>query len=259
MTNLKALKSSQLILLRGTAVAILYVKDGFALATDSLAIVPRLTSIQAIQVQKIFKVADRIACVMCGDSHFYDTATGEECKFSDFIDEAVRNLSPTAPAKAIRQISENFHRRLQEEKRRMKVSLKAQQFWTELIFVGFQNEEPFQAISCFANERDTLLKPTIEQRVLRSPRKYLHGVTDPRSAAPNATSDLNVEVLRKIAEQSYENPDFLPGWVFLRDAVGLARSYVEITIALGVRAVGGKVQLAQIPRDGRFSFVTPPV
>ena len=242
------------VLREGTALAILFVREGFAIATDSFAIGSGLPTIQS---QKIFRITDRVASVMCGTSHFYETETGEECSFSDFIRDATANLHSPASSSAFREVSYTFYRKLQEEKRRMKAKLKGHKFVTELIFAGYEDGKAIRATAYFRRRKERLLPPTVGWTVLEEPKQHFRGVVSPHSPFLDKILDPDIEQLRALAQT--DDPSNLPNKLSLDEALRLARKYIEITIASGTPAVGGKIQLAKIPRDGKFSFVTPPV
>jgi len=252
--NFTVLMANHLVTRKGTAVAILYTREGFAIATDSLAISSALPTIQS---QKIFRITDRVASVLLGTSDFYETETGEGCSFDDFILAAADNLRSPSFKSVVRQVSLTCYRELLQAKRRMKTKLKGKKILTELIFAGFENGKAMRATSYFRRRKERFLPPTVGWTILQEPKQYLRGVVNLKSPFLDRILDSDIRKLRLLLAQN--DPSNLPGTLTLDEALRFAQKYVEITIASGTPAVGGKIQLAKIPRDGKFSFVTPPL
>ena len=188
-----------------------------------------------------------MGCVLMGIAHIEDTDTGEEAWLGSAIIQSASSLQSTHFSESTKQISAAFQSYFQTEKARLKVTFKE---WkepdlSELLFVGFDDGTALLQRVYFGREKEKLCDPIFEEPfIFHEPYQYVRY--------------WNVGILPLLKADPLDWKK-LPQQFSLIQAEHLARTYVEAAINSGDRKVGGKIQLAKIPRDGKFSFVTPPV
>jgi len=240
----QTIRGKDIPLRKGTIAVILYVKKGFIIATDSTS---TAEGCDPISVPKIFRITSKLGCVLTGIGHIQDTDTREEVWLRDSITESAKKLKAASFLDAVKQVSFDFHAAFLEAKERLKATF---EHWpssklSELLFAGFDNGTALLHRVHFERIGEKLCAPLFEPSplVLHEPIQYIR--YGQKERLPLLISDRT-------------RPAKLPRGFNVFQAEKLARKYVMAAIDSGDPTVGGDVQVAKIPRNGQFTFLTSP-